>query len=88
MEQVKVGDVFTMVDENEEVQELEVVGTLSIDDAQYVAVGFADEVNADTTDDMDIFFLKVDSNEELVMIEEDEEYEAVVAAFEETDDEE
>lgn len=87
MEKIEVGDIFTLFDENDEEQEIEVLGTLSIDGIDYAAVGFAEETQDDSTDDIDVFFLRVEEGEELSIIESDEEFEMVSKAFKEAGEE-
>ncbi|WP_404351791.1 DUF1292 domain-containing protein [Sutcliffiella horikoshii] len=82
MEKIEVGDIFIVTDENDQEQELEVLGTMDVADSVYVAVGFADEIAKETTGDVDIFFLKVEEDGELSEIETDEEFNEVSAAFE------
>ncbi|QFT89063.1 hypothetical protein FIU87_10430 [Bacillus sp. THAF10] len=82
MEKVEVGDIFIVTDENDEEQELEVLGTMDVEGDTYVAVGFVEEIEKQTTGDVDIFFLKVEEDGELSEIETDEEFERVSAAFE------
>ena len=78
---IEVGEIFTLVDENEEEQEVEVLGTLEIEGANYIAVSFAEEIEEDTEEDIDVFFLRVDTDGELVAIQSDEEFEKVASAF-------
>ncbi len=87
MEKIEVGDIFALFDENNEEQEIEVLGTLSIDGIEYAAVGFAEETQDDSTDDIDVFFLRVEEGEELSIIESDEEFEMVSMAFKEAGEE-
>ncbi|MEA3319359.1 MAG: DUF1292 domain-containing protein [Bacillota bacterium] len=82
MEKIEVGDIFIVTDENDQEQELEVLGTMDVEGAVYVAVGFVEEIEKDTTGDVDIFFLKVEEDGELSEIETDEEFNKVSAAFE------
>ncbi|MGD6779397.1 DUF1292 domain-containing protein [Sutcliffiella horikoshii] len=82
MEKIEVGDIFIVTDENDQEQELEVLGTMDVADSVYVAVGFVEEIAKETTGDVDIFFLKVEEDGELSEIETDEEFNEVTAAFE------
>ena len=82
MEKIEVGDIFIVTDENDQEQELEVLGTMDVSDSVYVAVGFVEEIAKETTGDVDIFFLKVEEDGELSEIETDEEFNKVSAAFE------
>ncbi|WP_339146017.1 MULTISPECIES: DUF1292 domain-containing protein [unclassified Sutcliffiella] len=82
MDKVEVGDIFIVTDENDQEQELEVLGTMEVEGSIYVAVGFVEEIEKETTGDVDIFFLKVEEDGELSEIETDEEFDKVSAAFE------
>ena len=86
MEKVEVGNIFVLLDENGEEQEIEVLGTLTIDEVEYAAVGFAEETQDESKDDIDVFFLRVEDGEELSMIETDEEFDRISAAFREAQD--
>lgn len=82
MDKVEVGDIFIVQDENDQDQELEVLGTMDVEGSTYVAVGFVEEIEKQTTSDVDIFFLKVEEDGELSEIESDEEFDKVSSAFE------
>ncbi len=82
MEKIEVGDIFIVTDENDQEQELEVLGAMDVEGSVYVAVGFVEEIEKETTGDVDIFFLKVEEDGELSEIETDEEFDKVSAAFE------
>lgn len=88
MEKIEVGEVFTISDENSEEQEVEVIGTVTIEGADYVAVSFVEDLQEVTEEDIDIFFLKVDSDGDFSAIESDEEFEKVSSAFDEMMNEE
>ena len=88
MEKIEVGEVFTIGDENDEEQEVEVIGTVSIEGSDYVAVSFVEDLQEETDEDIDIFFLKVDQDGDFSAIESDEEFEKVSAAFDEMMNEE
>ncbi|WP_110113336.1 DUF1292 domain-containing protein [Bacillus sp. CGMCC 1.16541] len=88
MEKIEVGEIFTIEDENEQEHDVEVLGVLTIEGTDYVAVAFSEELLIETEDDIDIFFLKVDSDGELTAVESDEEFEKVSAAFDHILDEE
>lgn len=83
MEKVEVGNIFVLLDENEQEQEIEVLGTLTIDEVEYAAVGFAEETQDESTEDIDVFFLRVEDGDELSVIETDEEFDRISAAFKE-----
>ncbi|EPD50116.1 DUF1292 domain-containing protein [Paenisporosarcina sp. FSL H8-0542] len=88
MEKIEVGDIFTLMDENDQEQEIEVLGTLTLDDVEYAAVAFADEIDEDSEGDIDVFFLRVEDDEQLSLIESDEEFDRVSAAFKDYEEEE
>ncbi|MFK9093594.1 DUF1292 domain-containing protein [Bacillus salipaludis] len=88
MSKIEVGEIFTISDESNEEQEVEVLGVMTIEGIDYVAVGFAEDVKQETDDDIDIFFLKVDDDGDFSAIESDEEFDKVSAAFDEMMDEE
>ena len=88
MAEVKTGDIFTVMDENDQEQEIEVLGTLSIDGTEYAAVGFTEDILEETEEDIDVFFLRVEEDEQLSIIESDEEFEVVSAAFKEVGEDE
>lgn len=83
MEKIEVGEIFTITDENDQEQEVEVLAAISMEGTEYVAVGFVEDIQAEIEDDIDIFFLKVDSDDDLTAIESDEEFDRVSAAFDE-----
>ncbi|TVY08767.1 DUF1292 domain-containing protein [Paenibacillus cremeus] len=81
---IEVGEVFTLVDEEEMEQEVEVLGALTIEEQNYIAVAYLDELEEESAEeDVDVFFLRVADNDELSAIESDEEFEKVSAAFDE-----
>jgi uncharacterized protein YrzB (UPF0473 family) len=88
MSKIEVGEIFTISDETGEEQEVEVLGVMTIEGNDYVAVGFAEDVAQESDEDIDIFFLKVDEDGDFSAIESDEEFEKVSAAFDEMMDEE
>lgn len=83
MEKIDVGEVFTISDENDEEQEVEVIGTVTIEGTDYLAVSFVEDLQEETDEDIDIFFLKVDNEGDFAAIESDEEFEKVSSAFDE-----
>lgn len=84
MSKIEVGEIFTISDdENEEGQEVEVLGVMTLEGTDYVAVGFVEDILEAGEEDIDIFFLKVDEDGDFSAIESDEEFDKVVAAFEE-----
>ena len=87
MANIEVGEVFTISDETDQEQEVEVLASINIEGTNYVAVGFVEDIKEETEDDIDIFFLKVDGDGDLTAIESDEEFDKVSAAFDEIMDE-
>ncbi|MEI4830237.1 DUF1292 domain-containing protein [Bacillus sp. FJAT-53711] len=87
MTEIEVGEIFTLSDESNEEQEVEVLGTMNVEGAEYIAVGFVEDIQTETEEDIDIFFLKVEEDNEFSYIESDEEFEKVSAAFEKIMDE-
>jgi uncharacterized protein YrzB (UPF0473 family) len=81
MEDVKVGEVFTLIGEDDQEQDIEVLATLTLEGMDYAAVAFADDVREQSQEDMDIFFLKVDSEGDLTGIEDDDEFAKVSSEF-------
>lgn len=81
MEKVEVGEVFTISDSDDVEQEVEVLGTINLDETEYLAVCFVEDLTEGNEDDIDIFFLKVDQEGDLTAIETDEEFEKVSVAF-------
>ncbi|MCM3691165.1 DUF1292 domain-containing protein [Neobacillus niacini] len=88
MATIEVGEVFTISDETDQEQEVEVLASINIEGTNYVAVGFVEDIKEETEDDIDIFFLRVDEDGDLTAIESDEEFDKVSAAFDEIMDEE
>lgn len=82
MKKYEIGEVFTIGDEEEE-QEVEVIATLTVDQNDYVAVAFVEDLHEDVEEDIEVFFLKVDEDGELDAIESDEEFDKVSEAFDE-----
>jgi uncharacterized protein YrzB (UPF0473 family) len=85
---IEVGEIFTLVDENEEEQEVEVLGTMDIDGTDYIAVTYVQEMDENSEEDIDVFFFRVDNDGELSAIESDDEFNKVAEAFESALDEE
>ncbi|WML44713.1 DUF1292 domain-containing protein [Neobacillus sp. PS3-40] len=83
MGKIKEGEIFTIGDDENEDQEVEVLGSMDIDDTEYVAVSFVADLQEETDEDIDIFFLKVDNDGDFSAIESDEEFDKVSAAFDE-----
>jgi uncharacterized protein YrzB (UPF0473 family) len=88
MEKIEVGEIFTISDESDQEQEVEVLAAINVEGTEYVAVSFVEDLQEETEDDIDIFFLKVDQDGDFTAIENDEEFEKVSAAFDEIMEEE
>lgn len=88
MGKIEVGEIFTITDEDNKEQEVEVLASINIEGIDYVAVGFSEDIQQETDEDIDIFFLKVDEDGDFSAIESDEEFDKVSAAFDEIMDEE
>lgn len=88
MDKIEVGEIFTISDENDQEQEVEVLGVLTVEGTEYVAVGFVEEIQQETDEDIDIYFLRVDDEGDFTAIESDDEFDKVSAAFDELMDEE
>ncbi|WP_409298915.1 DUF1292 domain-containing protein [Peribacillus sp. SCS-26] len=83
MEKIEAGEKFIIETSDGEDQEVEVLGTLAIDGADYAAVSFSEDIQREGEEEIDVFFLKVDDEGDFSAIESDEEFEKVSAAFEE-----
>lgn len=83
MEKIEVGEVFTISDENDQEMEVEVLASAEVDGNQYAAVSFVEDLEEDTEEDIDVFFLKLDEDGDFTPIESDEEFNKVSAIFEE-----
>ena len=81
MGSIEVGEILTVLDEDDREQEIEVIGLLTIEDKEYAAVAFAEDTQEETDEEMDVFFFQVVEGEDLAEIETDEEFEKVSAAF-------
>ncbi|KRE36789.1 cyclopropane-fatty-acyl-phospholipid synthase [Paenibacillus sp. Soil522] len=81
---IENGEVLTLVDDEGAEQEVEVLGSLDLENQHYIAVAYLDELEdgEKEKEDLDIFFLQVNENDELSVIENDEEFEKVSSAFE------
>lgn len=56
MENIEVGEVFTISGENDEEQRVEVLAAINIEGTQYAAVGFVEDIEDETEEDIDVFF--------------------------------
>lgn len=84
-ETIKVGQIFTVLDENDQEQEMEVLGLLTVESTEYAAVGFIEDIQSESDEDIDVFFFRVE-DEELSFIDTDEEFEKVSLAFSKVED--
>ncbi|MBZ5751031.1 MULTISPECIES: DUF1292 domain-containing protein [Metabacillus] len=83
MDKIEVGEVFTITDENDQENEIEVLAVITLEGTDYAAVGFLEDIQEDSEEEIDVFFLKVDAEGDFSAIESDEEFEKVSVAFEE-----
>jgi uncharacterized protein YrzB (UPF0473 family) len=83
MKNIEVGEIFTISDESDQEQEVEVLAAINIEGTEYIAVSFLEDLQEETEEDIDIFFLKVDEDGDFTAIESDEEFDKVSAAFDE-----
>lgn len=83
MDKIEVGEVFTISDENDQEMEVEVLASAEVDGNQYAAVSFVEDLEEDTEEDIDVFFLKLDEDGDFTPIDNDEEFNKVSAVFEE-----
>lgn len=83
MAKLESGEIFTLNDENGEEQDVEVLGVLKVEGAEYAVVAFVEDIQQENEEDIDIFFLKAEEDGSLSEIEDDEEFDKVTQAFEE-----
>lgn len=76
-----IGSTFKVLDENNQEQDMKVVGYLTVEQTEYVAVIFLEDIQEDSEEDIGIFFFRLDEDKNFVMMESDEEYENVSAAY-------
>ncbi|MCM3586730.1 DUF1292 domain-containing protein [Mesobacillus maritimus] len=88
MGKIEIGEVFTISDENNDEQEVEVLASMTFEDVEYVAVSFVEDLKQKSDEDIDVFFLKVDTEGDFAAIESDDEFEKVSSKFDEMMDEE
>ncbi|MCI2256646.1 DUF1292 domain-containing protein [Domibacillus sp. PGB-M46] len=84
MEKIVAGDIITFVDENDQEREIEVFETLSLEGTDYAAAGFVEDIQENTTEKINVFFLKIEDEEQFSVIEDEEEFRKISAAFEES----
>ncbi|MCK1999182.1 DUF1292 domain-containing protein [Psychrobacillus psychrodurans] len=76
-----IGNTFKVLDENDQEQEMKVLGYLNIEDTEYVAVSFIEDIQEDSEEEIGIFFFRVNDENNFVMMESEEEFERVSAAY-------
>jgi len=76
-----IGNTFKVLDENNQEQEMKVLGYLTVEDMEYVAVIFVEDIQKDSEEDIGIFFFRLDNDNNFVMMESEEEFENVSAAY-------
>ena len=84
MEKIAAGDIITFVDENDQEREIEVFETLSLEGTDYAAAGFVEDIQENTTEKINVFFLKIEDDEQFSVIEDEEEFRKISSAFEES----
>jgi uncharacterized protein YrzB (UPF0473 family) len=88
MDDIEVGEIFSISDESEEEHQVEVLAKLTLEGTDYIAVSFLEDLTEKEEDEIDIFFLKIDEDGDLAAIESDEEFDKVSEAFDAILDEE
>lgn len=88
MEEVLVGEIFSISDEEGKEHDVEVLASVQLDGIQYVAVAFVEDLNEDIEEEIDIFFFKIGEEGDFETIDSDEEFEKVSKHFDELLDEE
>lgn len=83
MSKVEVGDIFTINDEENVGQDVEVLGVINIEGTDYAAVGFVEDLETESEEDIEIYFLRVEEDGGLAEIESDEEFDKVTKVFDE-----
>lgn len=81
MDKIEVGEIFTIIDEEEKEHAVEVLAQITLTGTDYIAVSFLDDVQEDTDEDIDIYFMKIDEAGDLAVVESDEEFVKVSKAF-------
>lgn len=84
MEKIEVGEILTLSYEDDQEQDYEVLGSINIEGVEYIAVGLVEDVEQESTEDIDVFFLRVEENGEFFDIDTEEEFEKVSAAFDQS----
>ncbi|PGS56407.1 DUF1292 domain-containing protein [Bacillus sp. AFS041924] len=83
MEKIEVGQILSLSYEEGDEQDYEVLGSIKIEEYEYIAVGLLEDVEKESEEEMDIYFLRIEEDGEFYDIETEEEFEKVSAAFEE-----
>lgn len=83
MGKIEVGEILTLSYDEGDEQDYEVLGSITIEGHEYIAVGLLEEVEKESEEDIDVFFLRVEEDGEFYDIETEEEFEKVSAAFDE-----
>ncbi|WP_117170047.1 DUF1292 domain-containing protein [Paraliobacillus sediminis] len=83
MDKIEVGEVFTIIDEQELEQTVEVLAKVTLEETDYLAVSFLADLEEDEEGEIDIFFLKTDEDGDLTAIVDDAEFDTVSEAFDE-----
>ncbi|MFF2878861.1 DUF1292 domain-containing protein [Gottfriedia sp. NPDC057991] len=83
MEKIEVGEILTLSYDEGDEQDYEVLGSITIEGHEYIAVGLLEEVEKESEEDIDVFFLRVAEDGEFYDIETEEEFEKVSSAFDE-----
>jgi len=84
MEKIEVGEILTLSYEDDQEQDYEVLGALDIEGVEYIAVSLVEDVEQESNEDIDVFFLRVEESGEFFDIETEEEFEKVSAAFDQS----
>ncbi|CAM3826293.1 DUF1292 domain-containing protein [Aeromicrobium ponti] len=81
MDKIQVGEVFTISDESGQEMDVEVLASAEVEGISYAAVSFVEDLEEDTEEDIDVFFLKLDEDGDFTPIESEEEFNKVSAVF-------
>ncbi|PWW25850.1 uncharacterized protein DUF1292 [Cytobacillus oceanisediminis] len=81
MDKIQVGEIFTISDESGQEMEVEVLASAEVEGISYAAVSFVEDLEEDTEEDIDVFFLKLDEDGDFTPIESEEEFNKVSAVF-------
>ncbi|MEI4769966.1 DUF1292 domain-containing protein [Psychrobacillus sp. FJAT-51614] len=73
-----------MIDENDQEQEIEVLDLMTVNNIVYAAMRFTEENQEESEEDLKVYLFRIEEDElslELSLIDNDEEFEKVSAAF-------